>query len=88
MDAFISDGRIVSAALGIVLLEMAALAGWFLRTGRGFAPAALLIKLAPGVCLMLALAGALRGAGSAWLALWLTAAGATHVLDLWRTWPR
>jgi hypothetical protein len=88
MEAFISDGRIVSVALGLVLVEILALGGWFLRTGRGFAPTALLVKLAPGVCLMLALAVALRGSGHAWLALWLTAAGAAHVLDLWRSWPR
>jgi hypothetical protein len=88
MDTFISDGRIVSVALMMVLLEMAALAAWFYRTGRGFAPASLVVKLAPGVCLLLALAAALRDAGSAWLALWLTAAGIAHAFDLWRSWPR
>ena len=88
MDAFISDGRIVGVALAMVLVEFVALSGWFLRTGRGFTPAALLRKLAPGVFLMLALAAALRDSGATWLALWLTAAGAAHVIDLWRSWPR
>ena len=72
----------------MVLVEFVVLTGWFLRTGRGFTPGALLVKLVPGACLMLALAAALRDSGATWLALWLTAAGAAHVIDLWRGWPR
>lgn len=88
MDDVISDGRIVGVALGLVLVEIVVLAAWFGRTGRGFAPQALLTRLAPGVCLMFALLSALRGSDGTWLALWLTAAGIAHVVDLWRGWPR
>jgi hypothetical protein len=88
MDAFITDGRIVGVALAMVLVEMAAISGWFRRTGRGFSPRVLAVKLAPGICLLLALGAALRGADSGWLALWLTAAGIAHAFDLWRSWPR
>jgi hypothetical protein len=88
MDDYAADGRIVGLALVLVLVEVLVLAGYFLRTGRGYAPATLLLKLAPGVCLMLALAAALKAPGSAWVGLSLTAAGFTHVLDLWRNWPR
>lgn len=88
MDVFISDGRIVGVALAMVLVEFIVLTGWFLRTGSGFRPDTLFSKLAPGACLMLALGAALRDSGTNWLALWLTAAGVAHVIDLWRSWPR
>ncbi len=88
MDDYVADGRIVGLALMLVFVEAVVLAGYFLRTGRGFAPATLVLTLAPGVCLMLALAAALETPGSARIALWLTAAGIAHAMDLWRSWPR
>ena len=88
METFIADGRIVGLALAMVLVELVILTGYFLRTGRGYAPSRLLLKLAPGACLMLALGAALRGSGNPWIALWLSAAGITHAADLWRGWPR
>jgi hypothetical protein len=46
----------------------------------------LLANLLAGACLMLALRGALAGAGGPWIALCMAAALLAHLTDLWRRW--
>lgn len=79
---------LVTVVLGLVALEFGVLTALFLRRRRGFSPAALALRLLPGICLILALRAALLGQDDTWILIWLTAAGLTHLLDLWRTWPR
>lgn len=76
----------LDGVIALVLLEMAALLAWHQRTGRGLAPRALLPNLLAGLCLMLALRGALVGAHAAWLLAAMAAAGLAHVADLRQRW--
>jgi hypothetical protein len=79
---------LIDVVIGFTLCEGLLLAWWHRRTGRGIAPESLLPNLAAGLCLMLALRGALaHGVGSVTV-LWLMAAGGAHAADLWRRWPR
>ena len=77
---------LLDGVIMLALLEMAALLAWHRRTGRGLAPRALLPNLLAGLCLMLALRGALVGAHAAWLPGLLAAAGLAHVADLRQRW--
>jgi hypothetical protein len=79
---------LVTVVLGLVALEFGALTALFLHRRRGFSPVALALKLFPGICLILALRAALLDQDDTWIVFWLTAAGLTHLLDLWRNWPR
>jgi hypothetical protein len=84
----VESGRIVDLILFLVALQFAAL--WLYRrtTGRGPAPADLAPNILAGVALLLALRAALVGAGWFWVAFFLAAGLAAHLVDLARRWPR
>lgn len=86
MGALFADGRIVDLVLGLTLLEAVALVAYHRRTGRGVAPADLAGNLLAGVCLLLALRGALAGAWWGWIALCLSGSLVAHLADLRRRW--
>jgi hypothetical protein len=88
MLMWLTDGRIVDLVLAVTLVEALVLGSYHHRTGRGLAPAVVLALLLPGVCLMLALRAALIDAWPGWIAFWLAAAFAAHLLDLRQRWPR
>jgi hypothetical protein len=88
MAGMFASGRIADAAIAILLLEALLLAFLHARRGRGPAAADLLPTVAAGLFLLLALRGALVGAGWPWIAASLAAALAAHVADLVRRWPR
>ncbi|SEP08869.1 hypothetical protein SAMN04487843_106294 [Methylobacterium sp. ap11] len=79
MPDLLTSDHIVDIALLIVAAEAGYLALWRRGPGR----TALLINLASGACLMLALRLVLAGAPGFWLAAALAGAGAAHVADLW-----
>ncbi|AWN45748.1 hypothetical protein DK419_04970 [Methylobacterium terrae] len=81
MPDLLTSGHIVDAALLIVAAEAGLLVLWRRRSGPG--RGALLVNLASGACLMLALRAVLVGAPGYWLAAALAGAGAAHVADLW-----
>jgi hypothetical protein len=81
-----ATGRIVDLILAFTAIEAALLVAWHRRSGRGPAPADLLSNLMSGVCLMLALRGALVGAWWGWIAAGLLAALVAHLFDLQRRW--
>ncbi|ACA18090.1 conserved hypothetical protein [Methylobacterium sp. 4-46] len=84
MSDLFGSGRIVDLVLALVALEAVALTAWRRRAGRPGLPG-LLVNLASGACLMLALRAALVGAAWTWIALALAGAGIAHALDLrWR----
>lgn len=72
----------VDAVIVLTLLEALALVAFHRSTGRGLAPREFALNMVSGLCLMFALAGALRDAGIGWLALCLVGAGAAHGSDL------
>lgn len=77
-----ASGRIVDAILVLVAVEALVLLGVRACWGRGPAPGALLINLASGVALMLALRAALTGAAWPGVAAWLIAALAAHLAEM------
>ncbi|MET7247891.1 hypothetical protein ABZT49_31520 [Methylobacterium sp. EM32] len=81
MPDLLASGHIVDAALLIVAAEAVLIVLWRRRGGPG--RGALLINLASGACLMVALRAVLAGASGYWLAAALAGAGAAHVADLW-----
>ena len=88
VDEFFSGPHWVDLVMALSIVEGLALAAWFRVTRRGVAPAQFAVNLVSGLCLMLALRGALVGAAWPWLALCLLAAGLAHAADLWRRWRR
>lgn len=84
MTELFASGRIVDLILALMMLEGALLLAYRLRTGRGLAPADLAVNLLAGACLLLALRGALVGAGWGWIAICLAAALPAHLADLRR----
>lgn len=83
------DAGLVDLILLLVLLEAAALLGWHAIRGGGIAAPDLLFNLLAGAALLLALRGALAGAGDGWMAGALSLALVMHGADLWRRWnPR
>ena len=81
MSDLFASGRIVDAVLLLVAAEAFVILAWRRRAKPG--AGALLINLASGACLMLALRVALVGAHWTWLALALLGALAAHLADLW-----
>jgi hypothetical protein len=53
---------------------------------RGVAPRDFGLNWISGLCLMLALRGAVVGWGMAWVLGWLAASGLSHALDLRQRW--
>lgn len=78
----------VDLALLVTAIEGMLLAGYHRGTGRGVAPGALLGNLLSGACLLLALHGALSGAGWPWIAPCLLGSLLAHLADLRRRWQR
>ena len=80
--------HVIDAVIALTLLECVILVVHHRLTGRGVAPSDFIATLVSGLCLMLALRGALAGAGAAWVLLPLLLAGMTHALDLSRRWRK
>ena len=77
---------LIDAIIAITLLEAVALTLHHRLTGKGVAPGDFIVNLLSGLCLMLALRGALGDAGSVWVLVPLALAGLTHAFDLSRRW--
>jgi hypothetical protein len=88
METLFAGPLWVDLIIAFTVLEGLALAWYFRATGRGVAPGRFGINLVSGLCLMFALRSALAGAGWAWIASGLLAAGLAHGIDLWRSWAR
>ncbi|MGE0037481.1 MAG: hypothetical protein AB7S93_17840 [Xanthobacteraceae bacterium] len=88
MSDLFTSGRVADFILGVMALEALILLIYWRRTGRGIAPAAVLINLLSGACLVLALRSALVGAPWGWTAGCLAAALLAHLIDLSHRWKR
>jgi hypothetical protein len=87
MASFFASGRIVDLVLAMVALETIALLALHRMTGRGPAPAAVIVTALSGVFLMLALRAALTGQDWTAVSLPLLGAFAAHLVDLRMRWP-
>lgn len=88
MKALFGSGRVVDLILVLMVLEALALWAWRRRTGEGPPPAALLVTLGAGACLLLALRAALAGSGWEVVGIWLAVGLAAHLADLRTRWKR
>jgi hypothetical protein len=86
MATWFASGHVVDLVLAVMLLEVGLLLAYRHRTRRGLSAAELLSVLVPGVFLLLALRGALVGAGSLLIAGCLVAALVAHLADVARRW--
>jgi hypothetical protein len=86
MTVLFASGHVVDIVLVVMLLEAGLLLAYRQRTRHGPSAADLLSVLVPGVFLLLALRGALVGAGIVPIATCLIAALLAHVADLARRW--
>lgn len=77
LAGFFRSGHAVDLVLAVIVLEFA----WLSVRRRG-PMLALILALAPGACLLLALRAALTGAGWPWVALALAASFPFHIADL------
>jgi len=86
MAALFASAHAVDLILVVVAVEAACAVIWHRQTRRGLSPAAILRLLLPGVFLLVALRGALVGAGWGWIAACLLASFAAHLQDLAGRW--
>lgn len=76
---------LVDVILAGFVLESGILAGYLVRAGSPQWVAPLLLHLASGALLLLALRSALSASGDAWIALALLTSGVVHVASLWQS---
>ena len=88
MEALFTSGRIVDLIIALMIIEGVVLFLYRRGTGRGIAPAALMINLAAGGSLLLALRAALAGASWPWIAACLLLSLLAHLGDLAQRWRR
>jgi NhaP-type Na+/H+ and K+/H+ antiporter len=86
VTSLFATGRVVDLILGLVLIEVIALAVVRTRTKRGVNPFDLIASLLAGIALLFALRGALTGSGWPVIAVCLGAALVAHLWDLSRRW--
>jgi hypothetical protein len=80
MEDWIYSGHAIDFVLAVVAVEAAAL----LWLGKSSTRGSVLLALAPGVCLLLALRTGLTGGAPVAILFWLALAFPFHLLDLWR----
>lgn len=86
MREFFASGLVVDVILGLMLVEALLLTMIRTRTGSGVPVPDLLINLAAGGCLLLAMRSALLGADWKATAACLVGALTAHLTDLQRRW--
>lgn len=83
MQALFETGHVVTLAIGLMLIEAAAII-WMRRNSAMHVVLTLAAAMLPGVFLLMALHAALTGAGWETVAVWLTASLPAHLFDLYR----
>jgi hypothetical protein len=83
MAELFASGYIIDLILGLVVLEVLALALWRRRFGTGPTPGGLAANLASGGFLLLAVRAALVDAWWGWIALALLGSLVAHLVDLY-----
>ncbi len=76
-ENWIGNGGASGFVIAIIMAEMLIVCLWM--KGRA---GPILLGLAPGLCLMLALRAAILSHGAVWIGLWITASLPFHIADL------
>ncbi len=85
---FLSSSHLVDTVIALTLVEAAVLATYYRTTGRGVRPRDFALNMVSGLCLMLALRSSLVNANWPWIAIFLSAAGVAHAVDMGQRWSR
>ena len=88
INQLLASGGIVALILGLMVFEACLLIPYYQRTGKGIAPRELLLTLAAGGSLVLAMGAVMLAAPLRWVGMALGLALVTHVADIcfrWRT---
>ena len=88
-SVFFASGHVANLILVVMLIEGLALTIIAKKSKRGtggMRTSRIIMSLAAGAALVLALRAALTGAGWQWMALALTAAFIVHLIDLYWRW--
>ena len=88
LEGLYASGRVADLLVALVALEAVALSWWHRRAGRPGLPWGLLLTLATGAALVMALGAALTDAPWQTVGGWLLAALAGHVADTWLRRPQ
>jgi hypothetical protein len=88
VDELFSSGRAADIIIAVLVIEALILFAIYRRTGRGLKPVLIASNLASGLCLVLALKGALTDAHWTSISMWLLAGFAAHGADLAARWKR
>lgn len=88
LQALWDSGWLVNAVIALTLFEAAALLVYRRLTGKGIAARDWGLNLLSGLCLMLAVRGAVTDAAWPVIAAWLSAAGLAHGVELFSRWRR
>ncbi len=86
MARLFASAWIVDAIIVFMIVEAAGLGLYRHWTGRGVAPAGLVLTLLSGMSLLLALREALLHAWWGWIGFWLFVSLLAHLLDLRQRW--
>jgi len=88
MAELFATGRVVDLILALMVLEALVLVVLWARTARGVPPLSLIVNLAAGACLLLALRAALTDSGAVVTGGLLALALVVHLADLALRWQR
>jgi hypothetical protein len=86
MSGLFATGRIFDLILALMAIEATLLWAYRLSTGRGILLPGILISLAAGACLLMAMRAIIANDGWEVAAFWLTAALISHIADLATRW--
>ena len=85
-SVFFESGHVAHLILVVMVIEGFALILLHRKTKRGMRTSRIIMSLAAGAALVLALRAALTGAGWQWMALALSVAFVVHLVDLYWRW--
>jgi len=81
-----ASGRVADLLVALVILEAVGLIWLHRRVGRSGVPWGIVLNLATGAALVMALGAALKGAAWPWIGTWLILALVGHSADLLLRW--
>ena len=86
MAEIVRSGLIADIIIALMLIEAMALHVYNRMTGSGISLSLMIGNVFAGICLLLALRAALTGLDWWWIAFWLAASLAGHLMDLRTRW--